>query len=158
MAAPGLVRCGSAVPVSVASVAAFVPVAVILASPKSRQDVSFIFEVVKHKLAAFFLKEKAKGKLAKQANEECLADFCIATIPGAMLMGKITRSSQTAETTVLEALAHLKGYTVTSSAESAAQGGAFFARVGSLQRQLLDWNPAYCRKSVQRASDRVLAI
>jgi len=79
-----------------------------------RQDVSFIFEVVKHKLAAFFLKEKAKGRLAKQASEDRLADFCIATIQGAMLMGKIHRSSQTAETTVLEALAHLKGYSVTS--------------------------------------------
>ena len=79
-----------------------------------RQDVNFIFEVVKHKLAAFFLKEKAKGRLAKKANEECLADFCIAAIQGAMLMGKINRSSQTVETTVQEAVAHLKGYTVTS--------------------------------------------
>ncbi len=57
-----------------------------------RQDVSFIFEVVKHKLAAFFLKERAKGRLAKQASEDRLADFCIATIQGAMLMGKINRS------------------------------------------------------------------
>ena len=77
-----------------------------------RQDVSFIFEVVKHKLAAFFLKEKAKGRLAKQASEDRLADFCIATIQGAMLMGKINRSSQTVETTVQEAVAHLKGYLV----------------------------------------------
>jgi hypothetical protein len=29
-------------------------------------------------------------------------------------MGKIKRSSQTVETTILEALAHLKGYAVTS--------------------------------------------
>jgi len=77
-----------------------------------RQDVSFIFEVVNHKLAAFFLKEKAKGRLAKQASEDRLADFCIATIQGAMLMGKINRSSQTVETTVQEAVAHLKGYLV----------------------------------------------
>jgi TetR/AcrR family transcriptional repressor of nem operon len=77
-----------------------------------RQDVSFIFEVVRHKLAAFFLKEKARGKLAKQANEDRLADFCIATIQGAMLMGKISRSSQTVETTVQEAVAHLKSYLV----------------------------------------------
>jgi len=79
-----------------------------------RQDVSIIFEVVKHKLAAFFLKEKAKGKLAKQANEDRLANFCIATIQGAMLMGKINRSSQTVETTVQEAVAHLKSYLVKS--------------------------------------------
>jgi len=80
----------------------------------TRQDLSLIFEVVKNKLAAFFIKEKAKGRLAKQANEEHMADFCIATIQGAMLMGKIKRNSQTVESTVREALAHLKGYVVTS--------------------------------------------
>jgi AcrR family transcriptional regulator len=77
-----------------------------------RQDVSLIFEVVKNKLAAFFVKEKAKGRLARHANEESLADYCIATIQGAMLMGKIKRSSQTVETTVQEAVAHLKGYLI----------------------------------------------
>ena len=77
-----------------------------------RQDVSLIFEVVKNKLAAFFMKEKAKGRLAKKANEEELADFCIATIQGGMLLGKIKRSSQSVETTVQEALAHLRGYVI----------------------------------------------
>ena len=80
----------------------------------TRQDLSLIFEVVKNKLAAFFIKEKAKGRLAKQASEERMADFCIATIQGAMLMGKIRRNSQTVESTVREALAHLKRYVVTS--------------------------------------------
>ncbi len=78
-----------------------------------RQDLSLIFEVVKNKLAAFFIKEKAKGRLAKQANEERMADFCIATIQGAMLMGKIKRNSQTVETVVEEALAHLGRHAVT---------------------------------------------
>jgi TetR/AcrR family transcriptional repressor of nem operon len=77
-----------------------------------RQDLSLIFEVVKHKLTAFFVKEKAKGKISKRANPESLADFCIASIQGAMLMGKIKRSSQTVETTVGEALAHLKSNSV----------------------------------------------
>ena len=77
-----------------------------------RQDLSLIFEVVKHKLAAFFIKEKAKGRLSQDANEEQLADFCISTIQGAMLLGKIKRNSQTVETTVREALAHLKRYAV----------------------------------------------
>jgi hypothetical protein len=44
-----------------------------------------MFEVVKNKLATFFVKEKAKGRLSKQAREEQLADFCIATVQGAML-------------------------------------------------------------------------
>jgi len=77
-----------------------------------RQDISLIFEVVKNKLAAFFIREKAKGRLARQADEERMADFCIATIQGAMLMGKISRSSQVVETSAREALAHLKGYTI----------------------------------------------
>jgi hypothetical protein len=69
-----------------------------------RQDLSLIFEVMKNKLAVFFIKEKARGRLAKGATEDRMADFCIATIQGAMLMGKIRRSSQLAETTVQEAL------------------------------------------------------
>jgi TetR/AcrR family transcriptional regulator, transcriptional repressor for nem operon len=78
-----------------------------------RQDVSMIFEVVKNKLAAFFVQEKAKGKLNKHANPEDMADFCIAAIQGGMLMGKIKRSSQTVERTVQESMAHLKSYIVT---------------------------------------------
>ena len=75
-----------------------------------RQDLSLIFEVIKNKLAAFFVKEKATGRLAKRADPEHLADFCIAAIQGAMLMGKIKRSSQTVEATVRETLHHLKAH------------------------------------------------
>jgi hypothetical protein len=39
-----------------------------------------------------------------------MADFRIASMQGAMLMGKIKSSSQTVETTVQEAFAHLKSY------------------------------------------------
>ena len=77
-----------------------------------RQDLSLIFEVIRSKLAAFFLREKAKGKLAKQANAERMADFCIAAIQGAMLMGKIQRSSHTVEASIQEALAHLRSYLI----------------------------------------------
>jgi TetR/AcrR family transcriptional repressor of nem operon len=77
-----------------------------------RQDLSLIFEVVKNKLAAFFVREKAKGNLVKRADPEHMAEFCIASMQGAMLMGKIKRSSQTVETTVHETLVHLKGYLV----------------------------------------------
>jgi AcrR family transcriptional regulator len=75
-----------------------------------RQDLSLIFEVVKNKLAAFFIKEKARGAVSAGVNEEALADFCIATVQGAMLMGKIKRSSQPVETTVREALEHLRHF------------------------------------------------
>jgi AcrR family transcriptional regulator len=82
-----------------------------------RQDLCLIFEVVKHKLAAFFIKEKASGRLAEEADEERLADFCIATIQGAMLMGRIRRNSQPVETSVREAMTHLKRYVRTPGRE-----------------------------------------
>src|SRR5262249_21454938 len=75
-----------------------------------RQDLSLIFEVVRNKLAGFLIKEKAKGRLRKDANEEQMADFCIATVQGAMLMGKIKRSSQPVQRTIREAMSHLKRY------------------------------------------------
>jgi AcrR family transcriptional regulator len=82
-----------------------------------RQDLSLIFEIVKNKLAAFFIKEKATGRLSHESNEEHLADFCIATIQGAMLLGKIKRNSQTVETAVDEALAHLRRYAIAQRIE-----------------------------------------
>lgn len=75
-----------------------------------RQDVCLIFEVIKHKLAAFFVKEKAKGRLVKRAEPDRLADFCIATIQGGMLVGKVKRNSQVVEMAAREALAHLKSH------------------------------------------------
>jgi AcrR family transcriptional regulator len=73
-----------------------------------RQDLCLIFEVVRSKLSAFFIKQKAKGAIPKTADEGALADFCIATVQGAMLMGKIERSPRPVETTVAEALRHLR--------------------------------------------------
>ena len=75
-----------------------------------RQDLGLIFEVMKNKIALFFCKEKAKGLLVQEANEDSMANFCIAVIQGAMLMGKVKRNCQPVETTVREALAHLKHY------------------------------------------------
>jgi len=77
-----------------------------------RQDLSLIFEVVKNKLAAFFVREKAALRLSQEAKEEQLADFCIAAVQGAMLMGKIHRSSQAAEASIREVLSHLRRYAV----------------------------------------------
>jgi TetR/AcrR family transcriptional regulator, transcriptional repressor for nem operon len=79
-----------------------------------RQDINLILETIKTNIAAFFIKEKAAGRLAHEAIEERLADFCIATIQGALLMGKVTRDSRPAEGAVQEALAHLKRYATTS--------------------------------------------
>jgi TetR/AcrR family transcriptional repressor of nem operon len=78
-----------------------------------RQDINLIFESIKANLATFFIKEKAVGRLAREASAERLADFCIATIQGALLLGKVSRDSRPAEAAVQEALAHLKRYATT---------------------------------------------
>lgn len=75
-----------------------------------RQDLSLIFEVAKAKIATFFVTEKATGRLRPNAREDHLADFCLATIQGAMLMGKVKRSSQVVEGVVEEVMTHLKRY------------------------------------------------
>jgi TetR/AcrR family transcriptional repressor of nem operon len=77
-----------------------------------RQDLHLLFEVIRGKLAAFFIGEKARGRLVASANEHELANFCIAAVQGAMLMGKIQRDSETVEATLREALAHLRRYAV----------------------------------------------
>jgi TetR/AcrR family transcriptional regulator, transcriptional repressor for nem operon len=79
-----------------------------------RQDVSLILEVVKNKLATFFAKEKARARLVKKANEEELADFCIATIQGGMLMGKIKRDSRPVETAVRQGMIHLRRFAIST--------------------------------------------
>src|SRR5215510_2289194 len=85
-----------------------------------RQDVSLIFEVVKNKFAAFFIREKAKGKLSGEIDEEQLANFCIATLQGAMLMGKVQRSSRPVEAAIRAALDHLERF-VTKPGQAAGR-------------------------------------
>ena len=77
-----------------------------------RQDLKLIFDAIKGRLAAFFNREKVQRRLVPDAREESLADFCIATIQGAMLIGKLRRISDDAEAIVREALAHIRSYFV----------------------------------------------
>ena len=83
-----------------------------------RQDLCLIFEVMRSKFSAFFVKQKAKGSIARNADVGALADYCMATVQGAMLMGKIERSSRPVETTVAQALKYLRGFLPPSSFRS----------------------------------------
>lgn len=83
-----------------------------------RQDVSLIFEVIKNKLAAFFIREKAKGQLSDDVDEAQLANFCVATLQGAMLMGKVQRSSDAVDTAIRAALDHLEHHVTDSTKAS----------------------------------------
>jgi hypothetical protein len=57
---------------------------------------------------AFFIREKAAGRMSNGADEDQLADFCIAAVQGAMLMGKIKHSGETVELTIRAALDHVR--------------------------------------------------
>jgi Tetracyclin repressor-like, C-terminal domain len=82
-----------------------------------RQDLSHLFEIAKNKLRAFFIREKVQGRLVADTDEDRLADFCTATVKGAMLMGKVKTSPQPVEAVVREALAHLRRYVVRTAAD-----------------------------------------
>jgi len=75
-----------------------------------RRDLELLFEVVRNKLAAFFLREKTRGRLRPGAGEAALADFCITSIQGAMLLGKIRRDRGTVDLAIEQALTHLAGF------------------------------------------------
>jgi AcrR family transcriptional regulator len=83
-----------------------------------RQDLSLIFELVGNQLAAFFIREKATGRISAAVNERQLADFCMAVAQGAMLVGKVKRDSHLVEATFREALSHLKAYAVNPKTRS----------------------------------------
>src|SRR5215510_5260695 len=79
-----------------------------------RQDVNLILQLIKNKLAAFFIKEKASGRLTDDADEERLATFCVATLQGGMLLGKLERNSQPVEDTISASLEHMERYITNS--------------------------------------------
>jgi len=73
-----------------------------------RQDLSLIFEIIRSNLAAFFIREGTVSRMSGDAKPEELADFCIATVQGAMLMGKIKRDPRVVEATIQASLTHVK--------------------------------------------------
>ena len=58
-----------------------------------QQDLSLIVETIRNKLAAFFVKEKALGRLSEGADEFAMASLCIASVQGAMLLAKVRRDA-----------------------------------------------------------------
>ena len=77
-----------------------------------RHDINLILEMMTSKLATFFAREKANGRLGAEVKPDVAADFCIAAIQGAMLLGKGDRSSRPVEGAVKEAILHLQNYVV----------------------------------------------
>jgi TetR/AcrR family transcriptional repressor of nem operon len=73
-----------------------------------RRDLVQIFGAIEDRLGRFFRSEKAHGRLNRSVDEKHLADFCISTLQGAMLIGKVRRDSGFAEAAVREALKYLR--------------------------------------------------
>ena len=72
-----------------------------------RQDVRIIFEWVRAQLTRFFSERRAVGELADKDDPEALADFCMVTIQGGLLLAKITRDSTPFANAINHALDHL---------------------------------------------------
>lgn len=83
-----------------------------------REDIKRIFDTIRNRLAMFFIQEKAQQRLRQDADEQRLAAYCIATVQGAMLLGKVARDSAVAEAIIRESLSHLKEYVVKEDGNS----------------------------------------
>lgn len=77
-----------------------------------RQELKLVFEALKERVATFFEKEKSEGHLLRTTDQEQLAEFCVATIQGAMLIGKVRRNSRAVKRIFADLSMHLSRYRV----------------------------------------------
>lgn len=75
-----------------------------------RRDVKLVFDYMREKIALFFEKMKKQGGIKETSDPESMADFCIATVQGALLLAKVDRDSRAAENAVTHAVEYLKSY------------------------------------------------
>lgn len=73
-----------------------------------RQDVRLIFEWVRGQLGRFFAERRAAGEIPAAVDPDELADFCIVTVQGGLLVGKIKRDHTAFDNAVNHALAYIK--------------------------------------------------
>ena len=72
-----------------------------------RQALSLVFEALTKRMTSFFRKQKTEGCLSQSTDEEQLAEFCVALIQGATLIGKVRGESEDVESVFEEIAAHL---------------------------------------------------
>jgi TetR/AcrR family transcriptional regulator, transcriptional repressor for nem operon len=72
----------------------------------TRQVLSIVFEALTKRMIAFFRKQKTEGHLSRSTNEERLAEFCVAVIQGAILVGKVRGESEAVERVLDEVTNH----------------------------------------------------
>ena len=80
-----------------------------------RQDLDLVFEALKERIAGFLRNEKSEARLLPTADEDQLAEFCVAAMQGAMLLGKVRRDSQAVARIFKDLSMHLGRYRVEAS-------------------------------------------
>lgn len=73
-----------------------------------RQDVCLIYEWTREQLSIFFAARSAQGELDVGLDPRALADFCMVTVQGGLLLGKIQRDSTSFQNAVDHALSYLE--------------------------------------------------
>lgn len=77
-----------------------------------REELKLVFEALKERFAAFLKKEKSAGRVRRTADHEQLAEFCVATMQGAMLIGKVRRRSGSVKRLFEDISTHLSRYRI----------------------------------------------
>ena len=77
-----------------------------------RRDLNLVFEAVKERIATFLKKEKAEARLLPKADEEQLAELYVASMQGAMLVGKVRRDSRSVKGIFEDLAMHLRRYRI----------------------------------------------
>jgi len=72
-----------------------------------RQDLSVVFETLKERIVTFLKKEKSEARFLPTADEDRLAHLCVATMQGAMLIGKVRRDWRTVKRIFEDLAKHL---------------------------------------------------
>lgn len=75
-----------------------------------RQDINLVFEALKERTATFLKKEKSEARLLPTTDVDQLAEFCVAAIQGAMLIGKVRRDSRAVAGIFEDLSMHLNRY------------------------------------------------
>lgn len=75
-----------------------------------RHSLNRALDLMVTRLECFFSREKREGRLANDVDVEQLANFCVAVIQGAMVIGKVRRNCRCVESTFEDLLSHLKRY------------------------------------------------
>lgn len=75
-----------------------------------RKDVMAVFEAKKQYPKDFFVGMKARGELTDDADPDSLADFCLSTLQGAMLMGKLYQDEAHIRSAVEHCYRYLKSF------------------------------------------------